>query len=175
MSLVVASFDPSIGSAGVSAVRRAARGYDLLEARTVRTSADDPLEQRARVLWDALAALVRRHHATVLVIEQQAGAQVGAWEREEFNADNSKTVTTVGLALGVAFAYGARPLLLSPQQAKIAVLGRGNAHADKHRVREMVRRITGARKITLDASDAVALAIAGAQRAAQAELFGAVG
>lgn len=162
--MLFAGFDPSITAAGIALVRRVPNGYELVDARVVRTSASDTIVERCTAIWRALSAVLREGYPQRLTIEEQHGPQVGAYERGEFNADNSKTIVTVGLAMGCALAYGVPVVIMSPQQAKIAVLGKGGGHAEKSVVQAAVMRVTRApKRIAQDAADAVALAIAGAQ------------
>lgn len=167
---VFAGFDPGIGSPAVAVIRRLARGYELLAAKTLRTSPKDTLEERLAAIWAGLSPVLRELHPGELGIERQAGAQVGAWERGEFNGDNSKTLWTCGVAFGCAVAYGVVPVIIDPKRAKIAVLGKGAGSAEKRVVRDRIQAMMGAAKLTLDASDAVALAIAVSQ-AAEARSF----
>ncbi len=162
-ALAFAGFDPGVTNPAVACVRRTATGYELLAAKTARTKPSDPLELRLRVIWELVSSLIRSFQPAVLGIERQAGAQVGAWRNQEFNADNSKTLWTCGVALGAALAYGAEPRILDPKTAKIAVLGKGYGNADKKTVQAWCEAITGA-KLSQAAADAVALAIAASQR-----------
>lgn len=161
--LCFAGFDPSIASCGIAAVYRHPGRYELLAAKRVATKASDPLELRVAIIGKELGALIRAFHPEVVGIEEQRQAQRGGFERGEFNYDNTKTLIVMGAAIMCAVDFGARPLLLSPQRAKIAVLGKGAGHADKKFVQARVMAMTGATRIPLDASDAVAIAIAAAQ------------
>lgn len=118
-----------------------------------------PIERRLLRIWDALALMLREHHPVCLAIEEQTGAQVGAWARGEFRADNSKTMVCVGMAVGCALAYGVPVAWVKPQAAKIGVCGRGGRSADKHQVKRAVAALVG-HELPEAAADAVAIAIA---------------
>jgi len=158
----VLGFDCGITSPGLGVITRLATGYRLDAHRVVRTKASEPLEARCHRIWQALSSAIAQWRPALVAVEEQAGAQVGAYKRGDFNADNSKTIMTVGLALGAAFAYGIDVTLIKPQRAKIAVCGPKMSRADKREVQAAVERITGVR-VPQDAADAVANAIAAAQ------------
>ncbi len=159
---IFAGFDAGISSPGLGVVTRLPAGYRLEAHRVVRTKPRDTLEARCRLIFQAIAEVLTTWHPLALVIEEQRGAQVGAFQRGQFNADNSKTLVTVGVAMGAAFAYGIPVVLLTPKRGKLAVCGPKMGNADKKQVQDAVFRITGA-KVPQDAADATAFAIAGSQ------------
>lgn len=166
--LVVLGVDPGITSPGLSVVRRKPNGgYEVLHHKVVRTKKGDstkaPIHLRCRGLWDELESAVRKHRPALIVLEEQQGAQVGAQRRGDFNSNNGKTLVTVGVVIGIGYAYGVPLLGVTPQQSKIALLGKGNGSADKKTVQAAVRRLTG-KDIPQDAADATAIAIFGHQR-----------
>lgn len=158
----IAGFDPGITSPGIALVTRLSVGYQLDEHRVVRTKTKDHDLDRYHQIFRAVAEVLTKWHPVALVIEEQRGAQVGAFKSGQFNGDNSKTLIVVGAAMGAAFAYGVNVVMVRPQGAKIAVLGPKMGNADKKQVQAAVLAITGA-QVPQDAADAVALAIAGAQ------------
>lgn len=161
--MLAAGFDPGIAAAGLGAVRRDPDRYRVIEAKCVRTKASDSLADRCGKIWDALSLLFRTHTPDVLTIEEQQGAQAGAYREGDFNSDNSKTHVTVGLAIGCGRAYRVPVLVIGPRTLNVAVLGTGNANADKHQVQRAIELLCGVRLAQAQA-DAVKIAIGGAKR-----------
>jgi crossover junction endodeoxyribonuclease RuvC len=163
---VGAGFDPSIASAGIGAVRRTAKGYELLDAIVVRTTAHQPIEERLAIIFSGLSMLLRTHMPAFLAIEDQAGVQAGlrikGRDGREVQANSSKTIMVVGLAIGCAKAYGVPWFFRRPQTVKLAVCGHGGANADKRQVQRAIELLTGT-WLQQDKADAVATAIAGCQ------------
>lgn len=146
-------------------------GYALLDASTdpatiidcglVQVSVDAPPADRLLAIADSLDALIARHVPAAIAVE-----------RLYFNK-NAKTAMRVAEARGVALLCAARAGLTvaeyTPQEVKLAVTGTGSA--DKKQVQRMLSLVLALREpITQDnVADAVAIALAHAQR----ERFGA--
>lgn len=160
----VASFDPGIGQPGFAVVDRTALGYRVVEARGITTDAGDSMVVRVGEIWDVLAELLREHCPALLAVEKQYETQAAAFERGEFQASNAKTMVTVGAAIGCGRAYRVPCIEIAPQTVKVALLGKGSRSASKKDVQAGVLRLTGQR-LSQAKSDAVAIAVAGAQRA----------
>ena len=163
--MLAAGFDPGIAAAGLAGVRRVP-GQDLhVASECIRTKPADSLVQRCDKIWDGLSAFLRKHTPDVLVVEEQATASAGKWVKAGgYNADNSKTHVTVGLAIGCARAYRVPVMVIRRQTILVAVLGPGRGRsAEKHEVQRAVEFLLGVRLAQAQA-DAAACAIAGAQR-----------
>lgn len=167
-----AGFDPGIAAAGLAVVSRIPDRYVHVTSTCVRTKPADSLVVRCDKIWDALSRILRQQMPDVLVVEEQASAQQGAWKRGEHSADNSKTHVTVGLALGCARAYRVPVLLLRRQTVLVSVLGPGHGRsAEKRDVQDRIEMLLGVR-LAQAQSDAAANAIAGCQRARLLERTG---
>jgi Holliday junction resolvasome RuvABC endonuclease subunit len=161
--VIIAGFDPGITSPGIGLIRPVSGGFELLFHKVVRTKSTDPLRERLNKIFRELSTVLVQNKVDGLAIEEQRGAQVGAFKAQEFNADNSKTLLTVGVAIGCALAYGVPWLFVRPQESKCAVLGRKKGSAEKAEVQAAILRLTGV-KVPQDAADAGAHAIAGSMR-----------
>ena len=141
-------------------------GYALLDAATdpatildcglVPVSADASAAERLLAIADALDALIARHRPAAIALE-----------RLYFNK-NVQTAMRVAEARGVAMLCAARAGLevaeYTPQEVKLSVTGTGSA--DKKQVQRMLALVLAlAEPITQDnVADAVAIALAHAQR-----------
>lgn len=159
----VIGYDPGLkGGAGV--IERVGARLDVLELVSITTDAEEPDDVRYAFIFGKLQVLVRSWHPELFSYERQLGAQVGAYERGEFQADNSKVNVAVGVGLGCAFAYGLKVVSVTPAQAKIAVLGKGGSKADKRAVKAAVARLTDAKRFSRHGADGVSIAIAGERK-----------
>lgn len=164
-ALRVLGLDPGLTRCGVGVVDGPPGRASLVAAELVRTSPDQPLEQRlARVHAEVTAAIVRHRPAGVAV------------ERVLFS-NNARSAMGTGQALGVALLAAAQAGLAvtqySPNEVKQAVTGDGAATKDA--VGRMV-----ARQLRLDdaprpadVADAVAVALCHLGRARVATLTAA--
>lgn len=128
-----------------------ARGPRFYAAGVLRANSSD-VPTRLGVLRVELDLLFQRLKPTVIVVEQA------------FAARNVQSALRIGegrgVVLGCAAATGARIVQFAPAVAKKALAGHGTA--DKSQVARMVEEILGAKSkgLPLDASDALALALA---------------
>jgi crossover junction endodeoxyribonuclease RuvC len=165
VSLVYCGYDPGISNPGVVALRRTPAGYELVKAVSVHTDSKDDIEQRCNEISDALSEVIRGTHPTLLAIEDVLGVSSRSRRSKKlgFNASNDKTLLTMGIAIAVARVYRIPVVRVQPRSAKLAVLGKGHANAEKKQVQEFVNRLLGT-KLGQTCTDAAALAIAGCQR-----------
>lgn len=153
----VLGVDPGLTRCGVGVVdvepNRTAR---LVHVEVVRTSPEQPLEQRLLTIGGALAALLDEYRPDAFAVERV------------FAQHNVRTVMGIaqisGVALHLAAARGIRVGLHTPSEVKAAITGYGAA--DKRQVTTMVTRVLGleAAPKPADAADALALAICHAWR-----------
>ena len=130
----------------------------MIDAGCIRTNATDSDGARLRRLHDALGNLLAEHRPDRVAIERL------------FFQRNVQTAMAVGQARGVALLAAATVGLTidepTPNEVKLAVCG--NGAADKQQVATMVERLLGVRLrgVADDATDALAIAIGCAYRAA---------
>lgn len=158
----VLGIDPGSRRLGWGVVDRAGTGCKLVALGVVKPAADWPMPRR-------LAHL----HAELLAILQSYGAECIAIE-SVFHGVNTRALVTLGQARGVALAAAgtsaAGVVELSPSEVKKAVTGNGQATKDQ--VAHMVGVLLGpgaraqlaAQGALRDATDALAVAIAGSHR-----------
>ena len=156
--MIALGIDPGTAVCGFGVVELADGRLRLVDAGVVRTPAAESDADRLRLLHAALAALVAEHRP----------ARVGV-ERLFFQR-NVQTAMAVGQARGVALLVAAEAGLAvdepTPNEVKQAICG--NGAADKAQVAAMVARLLGTslEGVADDATDALAVAIGCAYRAA---------
>jgi crossover junction endodeoxyribonuclease RuvC len=140
----------------------------LLAAGALRAERSAGVPQRLGWLGSTLEELFRRLRPRTIVVEHA------------FSARNVQTALRIGEARGVVLAAavssGAEVVQYAPAAAKKALVGNGAASKDQ--VARMVGIVLGLHRppSPLDATDALALALAHVQRSARlAELSGAPG
>jgi len=155
----VIACDPGLANVGYGVVRRHSNSArpELVESGKIETPADWGLNDRLKKIWRELALLccdkqIRPHY---FGIEDQNGARVGARMNAKrqldaarqgkaikafgFNANTDAVGEVVGIMKAVAFSYGIPVVMYAPQQAKIAVCGKGMGHATKLEVINAIR------------------------------------
>ena len=156
--MITLGIDPGTAVCGFGVVAMDAGNVRLVDAGCIRTDADDTDAERLRRLHAALRTIVAMHRPERIAIERL------------FFQRNVQTAMAVGQARGVALLAAAEAGVPidepTPNEVKQAVCG--NGAADKQQVATMVERLLG---ITLDrvpddATDALAVAIGCAYRAA---------
>lgn len=113
-----------------------------------------PLEDRLFLIYEGLSELIRQFKPQIMVVEKV------------FFAKNVLSALSLGQARGAVVLTGKIHAMeiaeYNPTEVKLAVVGHG--HAAKEEVARMVQLILGSQEFpTLDASDALALAICHAQ------------
>ena len=155
--MIILGVDPSLTATGWGVIRSEGSRLSHVASGTIKPPKGLPMPLRLSVLFDAVAAVVREH-----------GPDEAATE-EVFSNQNPRSTLKLGQARGAALAaLGAARLPVAeyaPRLVKKALVGTGGA--DKLQVRAMVERLLpGARPDSLDASDALAVAITHANMAA---------
>jgi crossover junction endodeoxyribonuclease RuvC len=156
--MITLGIDPGTAICGFGVVSLEGGRLRLVDAGVIRTSSNDDDAGRLRLLHAALGELLGRHRP----------ARVGV-ERLFFQR-NVQTAMAVGQARGVALLAAAAAQVPidepTPNEVKQAVCGNGSA--DKRQVAAMVERLLGISLAGVpdDATDALAVAIGSAYRAA---------
>src|SRR5439155_7612228 len=123
----------------------------MVAAGVIRTHAEWPFERRLRAIGSGLRDLILAHKPECAAVE------------EVFHAANAKTALKLahvrGVALMVVAEAGVAIAEYSPLEVKMSVVGYGRA--EKSQVQMMVRSLLGLAEVvqSLDASDALAVAI----------------
>jgi crossover junction endodeoxyribonuclease RuvC len=156
--MITLGIDPGTAICGFGVVSLENGRLRLVDAGVIRTSSNDDDAGRLRLLHAALGELLGRHRP----------ARVGV-ERLFFQR-NVQTAMAVGQARGVVLLAAAAAHVPidepTPNEVKQAVCGNGSA--DKQQVAAMVERLLGISLAGVpdDATDALAVAIGSAYRAA---------
>jgi crossover junction endodeoxyribonuclease RuvC len=158
--MIALGIDPGTATCGFGVVALEDGRLRLLDAGVVRTPSDRTDADRLRQLHAALTSLLAEHRPGRVGVERL------------FFQRNVQTAMAVGQARGVALLAAAEAGLLvdepTPNEVKQAVCG--NGAADKAQVAAMVARLLGVSLdgVPDDATDALAVAIGCAYRAAAA-------
>ncbi len=153
---IVLGIDPGTRVVGYGALVDGPRGPRLYAAGVLRGARDANVPARLAQIRRDLDELIAKLTPTVVVVELA------------FMARNVQSAFRMGEGRGVvlacAAAVGAEVVQLAPAVAKKALVGHGAA--DKTQVARMVARVLGVAEIDLplDATDALALALAHLQR-----------
>ena len=170
--------DPGLAKLGFSLVERADRRPCVLWARSLSTSPKASLPDRLRSIWDSTSSILRAEHPDVVCIEDQAGVAVrmrlSAEKRDGWQASNARVDEVVGLLKGCCLAYGVPYLLIAPQSAKIALLGRGSRSAKKSEIIRVASLLLPGVRLDEHAADAVANGLGGLKRAEEESLTASV-
>ena len=156
--VITLGIDPGTAICGFGVVSLERGTLRLVDAGCVRTPSDAADGERLRQLHGALRTLVAEHAPTRIGIERL------------FFQRNVQTAMAVGQARGVALLVAAESGVPidepTPNEVKQAVCG--NGAADKRQVATMVERLLGVSLAGVpdDATDALAIAIGCAYRAA---------
>ena len=159
-AVIFLGIDPGTAICGFGVVELAGGRLRLVDAGVVRTPSNAADGDRLQELHGALVGLIRQHRPGRVAVERL------------FFQRNVQTAMAVGQARGVALlaAAGARIPIEEPTPNEVKQAVCGNGAADKRQVAAMVARLLG---VTLDgvpddATDALAVAIGAAYRAAAA-------
>jgi len=150
--MLALGIDPGSWRTGWGLVRQDGSRVRLVEAGTITVQRGVPMAAR-------LAAL---HERMAQTLDRCAPDRVGI--ESVFHGANTRSLVVLGQARGALIAaIGSRGLIfgeLSPAEVKKAVTGRGRA--SKEQVAHMVGALLGprVRELGVDASDALAVAIA---------------
>jgi crossover junction endodeoxyribonuclease RuvC len=156
--VITLGIDPGTSVCGFGVIAFDDGALRLVDAGVIRTDASDSDGERLRRLHAALATLLDQHRP------QRVGVERLFFQR------NVQTAMAVGQARGVALLVAAESGIAidepTPNEVKQAVCGNGSA--DKRQVAAMVARLLGTslRGVPDDATDALAIAIGCAYRAA---------
>jgi crossover junction endodeoxyribonuclease RuvC len=158
MAVITLGIDPGTATCGYGVVAVEGTSVRMIDAGTIRTPSNDDDGPRLVALHGALRQLIAEHRPARIAVERL------------FFQRNVQTAMAVGQARGVALLAAAEAQVPidepTPNEVKQAVCG--NGAADKAQVATMVERLLG---VTLagvpdDATDALAIAIGCAYRAA---------
>jgi crossover junction endodeoxyribonuclease RuvC len=153
---IVLGIDPGTLVTGYGVVARANGEFQLLDYGTIRNDAQLPLPARLHHIYVSLRTIIEKHRPDQIAIESA------------FYGKNAQSALKLGHARGVSLLAAVEQSIptaeYSPREVKKAVVGRGGA--SKNQVRFMVKAILHLpdRRMALDTSDAIAIALCHLQR-----------
>jgi crossover junction endodeoxyribonuclease RuvC len=149
---IVLGLDPGSRCTGYAVVsQQAGNKARLIVAGVIKAPAKADLPTRLSAIFDELSGLIAQHSPAEMAVEGV------------FTHKNSRTALILGQARGVALLAGAQAGLAifeyPPATVKKSLVG--NGAASKEQVRVMAQHLAGVvgKKLNLDASDALALAL----------------
>src|SRR3569833_425307 len=147
----IAGIDCGTERTGFGIIDTDGRSHRFVEAGVIRTRPSDLLERRILTIAAELRAVLQRFTPDIVAVE------------EVFHAVNSKSALKLAHVRGVAMLVAAEAGLpvneYSPLEVKMSVVGYGRA--EKQQVQMMVLSLLGINRefASLDATDALAVAI----------------
>ena len=154
--MLILGIDPGSQFTGFGFVEQAGDRLRAIECGRIRCRRSESLAARLVHLTRELEMMLDRFNPQLAVLETP------------FHGVNSRSLIVLAQARGALLATLARSDIdiveYSPAEVKAAVTG--NGRADKQQVARMVRLLLslGSRELSSDATDALAMAICGAQR-----------
>lgn len=145
--------DPGLANCGYAIIARkhATEHFNLLESGCIQTDRSATEAERLLKIYQDISELIHAHHPNLVAIE-----------KVYFNRNVSSAITTggvIGVCLLATEQLGIESLLLTPQQAKAAATGRGQA--SKETMKKVLTRLLSLDIRNHHEADAAALAIAG--------------
>ena len=146
----ILGIDPGLGTTGYGIIED--RTFKLIEAGTIKTHANTPIQARLKKIFDALTEIIKEHEPGVLVLEKIYS-----------HYRHPTTAILMGHARAVACLvsgiHGIRLVNYPPTKIKKTITG--NGHASKEQVQRMVQSILKLKNPPepADVSDALAMAI----------------
>jgi crossover junction endodeoxyribonuclease RuvC len=148
---IVLGVDPGTLVTGFGIIEQSRQGYTLLDSGVIRNRPDSSMPIRLKTIYAALQSIIEAYRPDEFAIESA------------FHGKNAQSALKLGHARGVAILAAVEHEMptaeYSPREVKKAVVGVGTA--SKEQVRFMVKSLlqVDTRKMVLDASDAIAVAL----------------
>ncbi len=145
---IILGIDPGTRITGYGVLRAPAEPLDF---GCIRPPLELSLEQRYKIIFEGVEALIERHAPSAIAVESQ------------FVMKNAQSAIKLGMAKGMVFLAAARKNIpvyeYTPKKAKLAVVGKGQA--SKFQVQKMIQMLLQLPHLPQpeDAADALALAI----------------
>ena len=154
--MTILGIDPSLTATGYGLIQCERQSFKLIETGTIEPRRKDLFQNRLKTIYVVLEELIEQYHPHVLVLEQLYA-----------HYKHPTTASLLGHVRGVVCVLCAQKNVelveYSVKRIRSAVVGNGNA--TKIQTRRVVAHALkiAEDKLTLDASDALALAIGHAQ------------
>ncbi|MFZ9661317.1 MAG: crossover junction endodeoxyribonuclease RuvC [Chitinophagaceae bacterium] len=148
---IILGIDPGTQVMGYSILQVRSRSMELIEMDAIRLTKKKDMYERLLMIHEQMQKIISQFSPTELAIEAP------------FFGKNVQSMLKLGRAQGIAIAVAMHRGLpvteYSPRKIKQSITGNGNA--DKEQVLKMLKKILilPDKKISLDASDALAVAV----------------
>ena len=149
---IIMGVDPGLSTTGYGILARGSSGLKVIDFGCIRPPVKEQRYTRYKIIYEAIAALVKKFAPQALAIETQF-----------VHPKNPTVAITLGMARGVitlaASLAGMEIFEYPPKTVKIAATGRGNA--SKQQMQFMIQQRFGLKELPQpeDAADALALAL----------------
>lgn len=165
--MIVLGVDPGLNATGVGVILAEGPRWSLLYAGDLRPPKGGTLPERLHFLHEGITQVIRRSAPAAMVLES-------VFTHERYPNTAAKMAHARGVACLCAQEQGLTLAEYSPARIKKAVTGNGNASKDQ--VARMMTQWLGPLDagLSLDATDALALAVAHVHMAAQRQLLAGV-
>lgn len=165
--MVVLGIDPGLNATGVGVILAEGSRCSLLYAGDLRPPRTGTLPQRLQFIYDGITQVIRRSRPSIMVLES-------VFTHERYVSTAAKMAHARGVACLCAQEHSLTLAEYPPARVKKSVTGTGSATKDQ--VARMMRQWLGRldEKLSFDATDALALAVAHVHMAAHRPLAGAV-
>jgi crossover junction endodeoxyribonuclease RuvC len=153
--MIILGIDPGFARTGFGVIEEKNKNLRALDYGCLSTPANLSFEKRLKKICDGMTGLIKKYRPEVCAVEKI------------YFCKNTKTAIDVGQARGVVVLTATKRNLaiyeFTPLQVKQTITGYGKA--EKQQIQKMVKILLNLKKIPKpdDASDALALAICGAQ------------
>lgn len=163
--MIILGIDPGLNVTGYGVINAIDRQLKLVTAGDIRPRRNKPLPQRLEELHAALCRLIRQQQPETIVLEM-------VFSHQDYVGTAARMAHARGVACLAAEQAGVALVEYPTARVKKAIAGRGAA--EKEQVAQMVHRWIGSRdpSWSLDATDALALAIAHAHLGGKSLLMG---
>jgi crossover junction endodeoxyribonuclease RuvC len=148
---IILGIDPGTCVTGYGVIRFSSHTMHPIDYGCIKPPPHYPVYKRYLIIHEALEELIALHHPDSIALESQ------------FVYKNAQSALKLGIAKGIAMLAALKRGLpvheYAPKQAKLAVVGKGNA--SKEQVQKMMQLLLGLQKppTPADAADALSLAI----------------
>jgi crossover junction endodeoxyribonuclease RuvC len=149
--MIILGIDPGTCITGYGIIKFSSHKMEPLDYGCIKPPKDFSLYKRYLIIYEALEELIEIYKPHSIAIENQ------------FVSKNAQSALKLGMAKGLAILAATKkdiPIYeYAPKQAKLAVIGKGNA--SKEQVQKMMQMLLGLKKppTPQDAADALSLAI----------------
>lgn len=153
--MIIIGIDPGTLCTGYGVISTGGSTYEVLDFGCIRPPSSFKLSDRYLIIFESVESLLDKYRPEALVVETQ------------YVHKNVQSAIKLGMARGIVIVAakkrGIKVYQYAPSEAKLAVVGKGNA--SKQQVQHMVKCLLNLDAIPEpeDAADALALALCYAQ------------